>query len=139
MYEYRRTSMSIWFDYLGCVQAVADTYNIPVCTYPDAGNKRHLYEPLTILPLKVTIKPKVKVQPHHLQNIKNAHWVAVEFGHRRMSYPSVSHMYFQVDESYATLFKSTWNLFGQFPKHTEGKTFNAEKDELVVIESSDEE
>ncbi|KAI8054910.1 hypothetical protein BDF21DRAFT_431315 [Thamnidium elegans] len=111
MYEYRRTSMPIWFGYLGCVLAVADTYNIPVCTYPDARNKGRLYEPLTILPLKVTIKPKVKVRPHHLQKIKNAHWVAVEFGHRRMSYPSVSHMYFHIDESYATLFKSTWNLF----------------------------
>ncbi|KAI8091654.1 hypothetical protein BDF21DRAFT_409872, partial [Thamnidium elegans] len=30
----------------------------------------------------VTIKPKVKVRPHHLQIIKNAHWIAVEFGHR---------------------------------------------------------
>ncbi|KAI9258630.1 hypothetical protein EDC94DRAFT_585911 [Helicostylum pulchrum] len=60
-------------------------------------------------------------------------------GHRRMSYPSVSHMYFHVDNSYATLFKLTWSLFGKFPKHTEGKPFDAEKDELVVIESSDEE
>ncbi|KAI8083719.1 hypothetical protein BDF21DRAFT_416483 [Thamnidium elegans] len=55
-----------------------------------------------------------------------------------MSYPSVSHMYFHVGESYATLFKSTWNLFWQFPKHREYKPFDAEKDELVVIESSDE-
>ncbi|KAI8094099.1 hypothetical protein BDF21DRAFT_448373 [Thamnidium elegans] len=61
--------------------------------------------------LKVPVKPKVKVQPYHLQNIKNALWLTVEFSHRRMSYPSVSHMYFHVDESYATLFKSTWTLF----------------------------
>ncbi|KAI8087180.1 hypothetical protein BDF21DRAFT_413894 [Thamnidium elegans] len=75
--------------------------------------------------LKVSVKPKVKIRSYHLQNIKNALWLTVEFGHRH--------------GSYATLFKLTWNLFWQFPKHTEDKPFDAEKDELVVIESSDEE
>ncbi|KAI8050696.1 hypothetical protein BDF21DRAFT_498393, partial [Thamnidium elegans] len=81
--------------------------------------------------LQVPVEPKVKVRPYRLQNIKNALWLTVEFGHRRISYPSVSHMYFRVDESYATLLKSTWNLFWQFTKHTEDKPFDAEKDELV--------
>ncbi|KAI8082395.1 hypothetical protein BDF21DRAFT_488050 [Thamnidium elegans] len=138
MYSYT-TSLPIWFDYPGCVQVIADTYDIPVCMYPDAGNKSRFNEAITALPLRVPTKPKVKVQPYHIQNIKNAHWVAVKFGHRRMSYPSVSHIYFHIDDSYATLFKSTWNLFGQFPKHIEGKPFDAQKNELVVIESSDEE
>ncbi|KAI8088246.1 hypothetical protein BDF21DRAFT_449982 [Thamnidium elegans] len=80
--------------------------------------------------LKVPVKSKVKVRPYHLQNMKNAHWVTVEFGQK-------AHMYFHVDESYATLFKSTWNLFWQFPKHTEDKSFDAKKDELVVTESFD--
>ncbi|KAI8091580.1 hypothetical protein BDF21DRAFT_395299 [Thamnidium elegans] len=69
IYEYR-TSMFIWFNYHDFVQVVADTYNIPVCTYHNARNKRCLYEPLTILPLKVLVKSKIKVRPYHLQNIE---------------------------------------------------------------------
>ncbi|KAI8087069.1 hypothetical protein BDF21DRAFT_413660 [Thamnidium elegans] len=131
--------MPVWFSYPDCAQVVADAYDMPVCTYGDAAIIGYCNEAVTLLPLDVPVKPKIKVQPYHIQNVRNLHWMAVKFGHRRMEYPTVSNMYFHVDESYIKLFKRTWNIFGQFPKHNEGGTFDAEKHELVEIQSSDEE
>ncbi|KAI8085497.1 hypothetical protein BDF21DRAFT_450872 [Thamnidium elegans] len=98
-------------NYPDCAQVVADAYNIPVCTYGDAAIIGYCNEAVTFLPLGVPVKPKIKVQPYHIQNVRNLHWMAVKFGHRQMEYPTVSNMYFHVDESYIKLFKRTWNIF----------------------------
>ncbi|KAI8075747.1 hypothetical protein BDF21DRAFT_423576 [Thamnidium elegans] len=131
--------MPVWLRYPDCAQVVADAYNIPVCTYGDAAIIGYCNEVVALLPLDVPVKPKIKVQPYHIQNERNLHWMAVKFGHRRMEYATVSNIYFHVDESYIKLFKRKWNIFGQFTKHNEDETFDAEKHELVEIQSSDEE
>ncbi|KAI8095490.1 hypothetical protein BDF21DRAFT_406023, partial [Thamnidium elegans] len=131
--------MPVWFSYPDCAQVVADAYNILVCTYDDAAIIGYYNEAVTLLPFGVPVKPKIKVQPYHIKNVRNLHWMTVKFGDRRMEYPTANNMYFHVDESYVKLFKRTWNIFGQFPKHNEGGTFDAEKHELIEIQSSDEE
>lgn len=83
--------------------------------------------------LSSPVDPKVKFN----QNILNTHCVALKFGYRRMSYLSICNMYFHVDDLYAKLLKPTWNLFRQFPKHIEDKSFYTQTDEFVVIEPSD--
>ncbi|KAI9273497.1 hypothetical protein EDC94DRAFT_655399 [Helicostylum pulchrum] len=68
-----------------------------------------------------------------LQSIPNRY-----IGHLKNMYPMVEKLYFKIDESYATVFKTTWNFFGQFPKYKENLPFNPETDDLIAITSSDE-
>ncbi|KAG2205275.1 hypothetical protein INT47_009540 [Mucor saturninus] len=85
------TESAIWFKSPGCAQVVADAYNIPVCVYNCPLDTSRLDNPLTFLPVSKPVRPKTK-------------------------YPPVTHLYFNIDDSYKTLFKTTWNLFGQFAK-----------------------
>ncbi|GAA5800925.1 hypothetical protein HPULCUR_006364 [Helicostylum pulchrum] len=134
-----KKSMALWFCYPECIQVAVDTYDIPICFYGDATCTRRMNEAITMLPIRAPVKPKLKVMPYHIQNVGSAHWIAVQFGHRRMQYPDANNMYFHVHESYVELFKTTWDFFGQFPKHREGESFDAEKHELLTVGSSDEE
>lgn len=128
----------IWFKTPECSQVVADTYNIPVCVYSDSSNKSNFIECMTFLPLAMPVKAK-KVRTYSIQNYSNVHWLAIKFGHLQMQFPTIQHMHFKVDPSYPSLFKKTWNNFGQFPKYKESKTFDPKEDELITIPSSDEE
>lgn len=124
--------MPIWFKTPYCAQIAADTYDVPVCVYNSTF-------PLTFLPIKKPVEPKLRISPYILQNISNTHWLAVKFSHLRTTYPDVDHFYFHIDKSYVTLFKKTWNHFGQFPKYVESRPFNPQTDELIPVLSSDEE
>ncbi|KAI7867337.1 uncharacterized protein EV154DRAFT_488331 [Mucor mucedo] len=110
------TESAIWFKSPGSAQVVADAYNIPVCVCNRPLVSSRLDNPLTFLPMSMPVRPKVKVQPYLLQNIKNKQWLALKFGHLPTKYPLVTHLYCNIDDWYETLFKTTWNLFGQFSK-----------------------
>ncbi|KAG2191422.1 hypothetical protein INT47_002915 [Mucor saturninus] len=110
------TESAIWFKNPSCAQVVTDAYNLPVCVYNCPLDTSRLGNPMTFLSVSMPVRPKVKVQPYLLQNVKNKHWLALKFGYLQTKYPPVTHMYFNIDDSYETLFKTTWNLFGQFPK-----------------------
>ncbi|GAA5799521.1 hypothetical protein EDC94DRAFT_330975 [Helicostylum pulchrum] len=121
----------LWFDTPDCAQVLADAYNVPICV-------NNADDATTTLTLKKPVKPKLRVQPYHLQNINRNHWFAIKLGHLKTMYPMVEQLYFKIDESHATLFKTTWNLFGQFPKYKEERLpFNPETDKLITITASD--
>ncbi|KAG2191774.1 hypothetical protein INT47_000263 [Mucor saturninus] len=99
----------------GCAPIVANAYNIPVCVYNCPLNTSRLDIPLMFLSVSMPIRPRVKVQPYLLQNVENKHWLALTFGHPQTKYSPVTHLYFYIDNSYDTLYITTWNL-GQFRK-----------------------
>ncbi|KAI9266176.1 hypothetical protein EDC94DRAFT_657723 [Helicostylum pulchrum] len=122
----------LWFDTPYCAQVLADAYSVPICVY-------NADDATATLPLKNPVKPKLRVQPYHLQNINRNHWLAIKLGRLKTMYLMVEQLYFKIDESYATLFKTTWNLFGQFPKYKEESLpFNPKTDKLITIPASDE-
>ncbi|KAG2190431.1 hypothetical protein INT47_005960 [Mucor saturninus] len=75
------TESAIWFISPSCAQVVADAYNIHVCVYNCPLDTSRLGNPLTFLPVSMPVRPKVKVQPYLLQNVKNKNWLALKFGH----------------------------------------------------------
>ncbi|KAG2191835.1 hypothetical protein INT47_011583 [Mucor saturninus] len=128
------TESAIWFKSLSCAQVVADAYNLPVCVYNCPPDTSRLGNPMTFLPVSMPVRPKVKVQPYLLQNVKNKHWLALKFGHLQTKYPPVTHLYFNIDDSYETLFKTTWNLFGQFPKFRFSDELKGEPEMIQLLD-----
>ena len=119
-----------WFIVPDCAQVVADAYNIPVCVYPDPNTT----DPsITHLPVANPLRPKVKVQPFHLQNQSNVHWVTFVFGHLQTKFPHIQNTYFQIHPSYENLFKTTWNHWSQFPKRTINDTYNPEHKPVETV------
>ncbi|CAO3618540.1 unnamed protein product [Mucor hiemalis] len=123
---------AIWYKTPDCAQIAADTYNIPVCVYTTVSSY-NTDQCLTFLPFRWPTRHKVKIQPLILQHVVN-HWLGIKCRHLQMKYPLIQQRYFDVDAHYERLFKTTWNLFGQFPKFNS----STEKAPSSIIELSDE-
>ncbi|KAI8061973.1 hypothetical protein BDF21DRAFT_467101 [Thamnidium elegans] len=82
-------TLSVWFKTPECTQVVADAYDLPVWIYSEPFFTSFADEPFTYLPLKASVKLKVKVQPFILQNSLNVHWLAVQLGHLQFKYPPI--------------------------------------------------
>ncbi|KAI8878730.1 hypothetical protein K501DRAFT_277234 [Backusella circina FSU 941] len=105
-----------WFSVPDCAQVVADTYDVPVCIYPNPSDKSPLGCTLTFLPIRSPTKLKIKCKPYILQNRGDVHWLAVNYGHLQTLFPPIQSLYFEINPEYSSLFQKTWNYYGQFPR-----------------------
>ncbi|KAI8875763.1 hypothetical protein K501DRAFT_280064 [Backusella circina FSU 941] len=106
-----------------CAQVVADTYDVPVCVYPDPSEK----SPLTFLPIRSPTKLKIKCKSYIIQNRGDIHWLAVNCGHLQTQFPPIQTFYFRIDPEYSSFFQKTWNYYSQFPKMKSQESQSTEK------------